>query len=206
VRAVLPAIGDPAAAADAVSARDRFRTFLSEHVTTAHALRYYVDEALPQFADDPQVRLAMEELVDHAGRLLGFEVARDDEWTWSVWRSPGKARLIVRVDRAAGAAASLGQFARQRDIVALAEGDSPLEHMTGLTVVCGELQRRLLEDAVVVRRAADHMRLVTIDALMRLVTRARAGHASHADAATILRPASALVDPLIALFESPSRP
>ena len=204
MKAVLPAIGDPAAAADDAGARDRFRTFLSTHVTTAHALRYYIDEALPAFSDDSQVRLAVEELVDHAGRLLGFSVARDDEWTWSVWRSPGKARLIVRVDTAAGAAAGLGQFARQRDIVALAEGDSPLERPTGLIVVCGELQPRLLEDAVVVRRAADHMRLVTIDALVTLVTRTRAGGASHVDAATILRPASAFVDPLVALFDARS--
>jgi hypothetical protein len=202
VKAVLPAIGDPAAAAGDVGARDRFRAFLSDHVTTAHALRYYIDEALPHFSENAQVRLAIEELVDHAGRLLRFSVVRDDEWTWSVWRSPGLVRMIVRVDTAAGAAAGLAQFARHRDIVGLAEGDSPRERISGLTVVCGELQPRALEDAVVVRRAADHMRLITIDALVRLVTRARAGHASHADAATILRPASAFVDPLVGLFDS----
>jgi hypothetical protein len=201
VKSVVPALDETASAADDVGARDRFRAFLSAHATTAHALRYYIDEALPAFSDDSQVRLAIEELVDHAGRLLGFSVAREKEWTWSVWRSPGKARLIVRVDTAAGAAAGLGQFARQRDIVALAEGDSPLERPTGLIVVCGELQPRLLEDAVVVRRAADYMRLVTIDALVTLVTRARAGNASHADAATILRPAGAFVDSLVGLFD-----
>jgi hypothetical protein len=203
VKGLLPAPDFPAASGDGPTAtpRHRFRTFLSDHVTTAHALEFYVEQALPRFAHDGQVRLAVEELVDHAGRLLGFTVARDDDWEWSVWRSPGLARFVVNVETPAGAAAGLGQFARQRDIVTLSDGESAAEPTTGVTVVCGEGHQRLIEDAVVVRRAADHVRLITTGALIRLVTRARSGRASHADALTIFRPAGAFADALVSLFD-----
>lgn len=184
-----------------VPPRRRFRAFLIERVTTAHGLQFYMDQAVPQFTQGAEVRLAVEELVDHAGRMLGFSVERDEGREWSVWTSPATARLIVGVETAAEAAAGIGQFTRRRDEAATPESYTPAEPMTGLTVVCGGGNRRLLEDAVVVRRAADQVRLITIDALIRLVAHARSGRASHAQALTILRPPGAFADPLVPLLD-----
>jgi hypothetical protein len=53
-------------------ARDRFRAYLKEAVTSAAALREHIDSALA--AGDEQHRRALQDLVNHGGRLIGFDV------------------------------------------------------------------------------------------------------------------------------------
>ena len=56
--------------------RERFRRYLQEHVTQAGQVRDYVEECLRQ--PGPQYSRALQDLVNHTGRLLGYAVTRTD--------------------------------------------------------------------------------------------------------------------------------
>ena len=89
------------AAAGTESPRAFFRRFLAERVLRGSDLNWYFDQALPHFGESDEVRLAVEEIVDRLARLVGFDVAREDEASHAVWTSPGGHQMLVWVlDRA----------------------------------------------------------------------------------------------------------
>ncbi len=80
------------------SPRDRFRRVLHDRAGCTDDVVWYLDQARPTFATDPQVRLAVEELVDHLGRFLQFLPERDEHLGCSIWSSPTAARLAIVVE------------------------------------------------------------------------------------------------------------
>jgi hypothetical protein len=54
------------------SAAARFRTYLQEHVQSVSDVRAYTDAALRTKGD--QYNKALQDIINHIGRLLGFEV------------------------------------------------------------------------------------------------------------------------------------
>ena len=182
------------------SPRDRFRRLLRDRAGCTDDVVWYLDQAIPTFATDPQVRLAVEELVDHLGRFLQFSPERDEHLGCSTWTSTTGARLAVVVEDPVVARTRLPQFARLRDGV-LTSGTIHLESQVSvLCVVCGEDPRGSLEEALTIRRASDQLRLVTLGGLVTLARLVESGQVTHLAAVQILRPARALADPLIALL------
>lgn len=85
------------------TARERFRGFLKEHVLDVERLRDFIQECL-RSAGDQQYSRAFQDLVNHAGRLLGFEVTfgRYHGASGSVgfdghWGSPTGFHFVVEV-------------------------------------------------------------------------------------------------------------
>ena len=62
-----------------------------------------------------------------------------------------------------------------------------------------EFNRRLLDDTVALRRASDHVRLVTVDSLRVLVSLVESRVVTEDGARLLLAPAGAFADPMIAL-------
>jgi len=182
------------------SPRDRFRRVLHDRAGCTDDVVWYLDQARPTFATDPQVRLAVEELVDHLGRFLQFLPERDEHLGCSIWSSPTAARLAIVVEEPSVARTRLPQFARLRDGI-LTSGTIHLEAQASvLCVICGEDTRGSLEEALTVRRASDQLRLVTLGGLVTLARLVESGQVTHLAAVQILRPARALADPLISLL------
>ena len=72
--------------------------------------------------------------------------------------------------------------------------------MSCLLVICGAASPRGLGEAMVLRRAGNHQRFTTVDALRELADIHERGDASHETVLAVLKPASAFADPLVALL------
>lgn len=185
------------------SPREYFRRHLRLHTYSPDDLVWYLDQAVPRFSGSDEVRLAVEELVDRLGGMLGFAADRGSRDEHAVWRSPTGAQLIVWVVDGERAVARVGSGAHVRErLLAL----TPALHdrkLTCLYVICGPSHERRLNDAVDLRRAWQHARLVTVDALVALGRHVAAGEVTHEQAAALLRPESALADGAIARLGPP---
>ena len=188
------------AAAGTESPRAYFRRFLAERVLRGSDLNWYFDQALPHFGESDEVRLAVEEIVDRLARLVGFEVAREDGASHAVWTSPGGHQMLVWVLDRATAVAGLGQATRARDARLASEHVTPWTDVSCLLVICGAASPRGLSEAMVLRRAGDHQRFTTVDALRELADIHERGDAPHETVLAVLKPASAFADPLVALL------
>jgi hypothetical protein len=81
-------------------ARDRFRSHLAKSVTTPGALRDYIETCLR--TPSPQHARALQDLVNHCGRLLGFQVefgryqgVSNETGHDGLWKSPSTGFAIV---------------------------------------------------------------------------------------------------------------
>lgn len=187
------------AAAGIESPRAYFRRHLAEHVSRSSDLHWYFDQALPHFGESDEVRLAVEEIVNRLARLVGFEVAHDDEASHAVWTSPGGHQMLVWVLDRSSAVAGIGHATRARDARLASEHVTPWTEVSCLLVICGAASPRGLSEAIVLRRAGDHQRFTTLDALRELAELHERG-VSHETVLAVLKPASALADPLVALL------
>ena len=112
------------------SPREWFRGYLKRHTIGTADLTWYFVQSVPRFGSDPEVRLAVEELVDQLGRILGFDAVRDEDADRAVWTSPaggiwwsgcstprplGTARTDLTCARR-GAGIRAGAFRRSREL------------------------------------------------------------------------------------------
>ena len=176
-----------------------FRRHLRERTARSADLTWYLGEAVPRIAGSDEVRLAVEELVDRLGTFLGFTPARDGDADHAVWSSADGSRLVVWVVEASRAVGRVGAGLHTRDRLL---GSMPIpeeDRLTCLYVVCGAVNERRIDEAVALRRASRHTRLVTIDALMAACALLERGALAHEDVLALLRPPSALADAGVAL-------
>lgn len=182
-----------------------FRKHLQQQTASAVDLAWFFDQSIPKFAGSAEVRLAVEELIDRLGFFLGLTTTREDgsDSGHSLWRSADGACLVAVAVDPTRAVASVSDGLHTRDRLLATVDVATEDQLTCLHVVCGTANERLLNDAVHLRRATRHLRFITVDALMRLASLVEAGHVSSAQAVALLRPPSALVDPLVALLSPP---
>ncbi len=183
------------------AARARLRGVLTDRVGGVDDLVWYLDRALPDFDGNPEARLATEELVDHLGRMLGFDAGHDELLACSVWASPGGARLAVVVERPHRARTRIGPLARALDALLASLPVASSREVSALCVLCGDGDPAEAEATVTVRRAMDRCRLTTLPALVALARLVESHRLAHEDAGLVLRPARPLNDPLIQLLE-----
>jgi hypothetical protein len=198
-------IGDrwraPAAAATGSSDRHepriRFRHHLRSGAVDLTQMREHLARAVPQLTTDPEARVAVEELVSHAGSLLGFSTARDPSDDADVWTSATGVSLMVGVAHGAEMPAALVALSHARERVLVSTGTAARK-VSVLCVVCGsQVDWRRLEDAVALRRALHDIRLVSVDALLTLVGLRGDRVLAHTDAVALLRPADSRADAMI---------
>jgi len=187
------------------SPRQYFRRHLQCHTSSAADLAWYLDQSVPRFAGSAEVKLAVEEVVDRLGDFLGFSTSRTDDDEYSVWASPTGQHLIVWTMDATRVVARVGAGAHTRDRLLASIAVDSDERLTCLYVLCGAVNERLLNEAVGLRRASGHVRLLTIDALSALTGLAESLTLTHDQVVSVLRPASALADTTVALLQLPPK-
>jgi hypothetical protein len=197
-------VGDGAAPAALESPRQYFRRHLQRQTSAAADLTWYLDRSVPQFAGSAEVRLAVEEIVDRLGEFLGFSTTRGEQDDHGVWRSAGGHVLLVRVLDAAGLVAAIGAGLHARDRALASPGVERADAVSCLLVVCGQADERRVNEAVALRRASLHARIIGIGALTDLAGRAEAAQLGHEQIVTLLRPASALADAMMGVLAGPA--
>jgi hypothetical protein len=178
--------------------RQYFRRHLHQQTASAGDLVWYLDQSVPRFGTSDEVRLAVEELVDRLGEFAGFNTSRADDAGHGLWASPRGQRLIVWVEEAGRAVALVGSGTHTRTRLLGTTAVEREDQLTCLYVLVGTLDERLLNEAVALRRAGRHVRLISVPALLDLSRAAGAGLRTHDDVLAALRPPSALADDLVA--------
>jgi len=185
--------------------RQFFRRHLLRHTATAADLAWYLEQSVPRFSGSPEVRLAVEELVDRLGDFLGFTTRRNDGDDFSRWASPSGHHLAVWTNDEAHCVGTIAAGSRARDRLLASLVVPSSELLSCLFVVCGDVNERRINDGASLRRATDHARVITIDALARLASRAEPASITHEEAVAVLKPASVVADGIVSLLSTPRR-
>lgn len=182
---------------DSPSSRARVRRHLAVEEAGLRLIREHLGRAVPQMESEPDARAAVEEILSQLGSRLGFQARRDAAEDVDVWTSPSGAAVVVRAAGAGEVTDQIRILSRARDRLLVARGLAARK-VTALAVVCGSLVNwRQVEEAGVVRRTQDHVRLIALDALVSLVEARANGGLAHTDALLLLRPQSVRADALV---------
>jgi len=186
--------------------RDRFRNFLSTSVTSVGTVRDYVETCLGQKGD--QYNRALQDLVNHAGALMGFDVefGRYSGVTNQVghdglWRT-GDFSIVIEVKTsdafAIQTATLLGYINKLIDERRIDHVDRAM----GLYVF-GKPERGIsqLEAAISHGGHAHHLRIATVDDILTLAELVQQNLLSLEEALTLLRPTGVRVGATVQILQ-----
>ncbi len=186
--------------------RERFRRFLRENVREVGMLRDYVEECLR--TSGPQYNRALQDLVNHLGTFLGFEVtfgryqgvpgqAGHD----GLWVSPTGHHIVVEVKTTEAYAIKTATLVGYVDAL-ISEGKIPnWDHALGLYVVGRpDPEVRQLENAIIAEKRTHQLRIISAESLLSLAEMMDTYEVRHEDILSVLRPSGPTVDTLVDLM------
>jgi hypothetical protein len=176
---ILTLVGRLDDAAGLDTPRERFRRFLSEHVTTVESLRDLLQQSHERLGT--QYARARQDLVLSIGRFLGFDVTfgsydfhRGPARLSGHWRSRHAAHFAIDICSEQSEDADLEGFARTVATLDAAAGLDSDEHWIGfcLTTPFFAARSRLAEIA---RRCQPEVRVAAVESLLWLAEMCEAG-------------------------------
>ena len=203
---LLKLVGTLTDSTDPSSASARFREYLRTDVSSISELRAYVETALSSTGD--QYNKALQDLINHAGYLLGFDVVFGRYRGVSgqigfdgLWRSPTQRSLVVEVKTTdvytVKTSTLLGYI---NDLVSEGELQVP-DQATGLYVYGRfDAATSQLEKAIIAEKRSERLRVLSADALMKLVELQQQYELDHETVFQLLLPPPVRVDPIIDLL------
>lgn len=189
------------------TARERFRRHLKDRVTGAGQVRDYVEECLRNSGD--QYNRALQDLVNHVGRLLEFEVefgryrgVRGDEIGFDGhWVASDDYHLVVETK-------TTQEFAIRTDTLLsyinglISQERIPSEEDALGLYVLGRPDNtiRQLENSILAENRTSQLRIISADSLISLAELMSEYDVSHSDVLALLRPSGPRIDPLAELM------
>ena len=140
---------------------------------------------------------AVDTMLERICRSLGCVSLGQPDVGCSLWSSPHGIHLAVVFEEAT-AIQRVGEGGRLRDVLLARLEVRSRDDLTCLLVVPDARNWRALERAVVVRRAAEHLRVVTTGALTALAELVHSGALTDRQALQVLRPSSPFADAVVA--------
>lgn len=191
---------------DKGSANERFRNYLRSNIVHSVDARAYIEAALTHSGD--QYNKALQDLINHLGHLLGFEVAfgryrgvKNQIGFDGLWQSPTGWSVIVetkttdvytvRTDTLLGYINTL-----------VSEHRIPSRDKAIGLYVYGRFDRHTsqLENAISVENRRDQLRVVSVPALLSLLGLKEDYGLSHESILGLLQPAPIRIDPTVDLI------
>jgi hypothetical protein len=199
---VLDLVGTLDDAAGENPSRERFRNYLTRSAQTIGAVRDYVETCLR--TSGPQYHRALQDLVNHTARLIGFEV--DFGWYQGVqgaigydgiWRS-GDLAIVVEVKTTDVYAVRTATLLNYIDELISDHRVADWDHALGLYVV-GRAEAALtqLENAILAERRTQQLRVITVDSLLSIAELVQDERISQDEAVVLLKPTSPFVDDVV---------
>jgi len=186
--------------------KERFRRFLSGNLTSVGAVRDYIEECLRH--SDDQYNRALQDLVNHLGRLLDFDVVFGryrgvqgdigfDGW----WKSPTGFHIVVEVKTTDAYTIKTSTLLGYTDNLISAQKIPDWDHALGLYVV-GRSDAGLsqLENSIIAEKRTHQLRIITVDKLLTLAELLTDYEMGHEAVLTVLQPSRPTVDPPIDLM------
>jgi len=203
---VLELVGDLDDAPGEKTPRERFRRFLSQNLTSVGAVRDYVEECLRSSGE--QYNRALQDLVNHLGRLLGFDVTfgrykgvQGEIGFDGVWKSPSGLYIVVEVKTTDVYAIKTATLLGYIDRLISEQKIPDWDHALGLYVVGrSDAELKQLENSIIAEKRTHQLRVITVDKLLTLAELLADYEMEHEAVLTVLRPTGPIVDSLIELM------
>ncbi len=188
------------------NASERFRKYLRGSIQKVEELRAYIDEALSQTGE--QFNKALQDLINHAGQLLGFEVTygryrgvRGENGFDGLWRSPTGWSIVVETKttdaytiKTATLLGYINSLISERQIK---DKDKAL----GLYVYGRyDTQTSQLENAIVAEKRSNDLRVIGVEALLNLLELKQKYNLSHEVVLRLFLPAPVRIDSMVNLI------
>lgn len=186
--------------------RERFRHFLKENVKEIGQVRDYVEECLRISGD--QYNRALQDLVNHIGGFLGFEVTfgryhgiPGQIGFDGLWKSPSVFNIVVEVKTTEAYAIKTATLLGYINELISKRRIPPSPNTLGLYVVGRpDPEIRQLENAILAERRTDRLRLISVDSLLSMAEMMNEYDVNHEDILAVLRPSRPSVDPIVDLM------
>jgi hypothetical protein len=186
--------------------RERFRAFLKNNVQEIGQIRDYIEECLRLTGD--QYNRALQDLVNHLGILLGFDVkfgryhgVRGAIGFDGHWKSPSGAHIVVEVKTTEAYTIKTSTLVGYVDEL-ISEKEVPnWDNALGLYVV-GKPDPEIsqLENAIVAEKRMKELRIISVESLLSLAEMMDEYEVDHEDILAILLPSGPRVDPVVELM------
>lgn len=187
--------------------RDRFRRYLDARITETGRIRDYVEECLRKKGD--QYNKALQDLVNHLGSLLGFEVefgryrgVQNEIGFDGLWKSPsGETQIVVEVKTTETYTIKTSTILGYIDDLVSEKKIPDRDHALGLYVIGRpDPEVKQLEHAIVAEKHTDSLRIISVESLLSLTEMMSDYDVTHKDILSVLRPSRPPIDPLVDLM------
>lgn len=186
--------------------RERFRRFLRDNVRNVAQVRDYVEECLRNSGD--QYNRALQDLVNHLGSFLGFEVTfgryhgmHGEIGFDGYWRSELGAHIVVEVKTTEVYAIKTSALVGYVDSLISDQVIPSWDHTLGLYVIGRpDPDLRQLENAIVAERRTHQLRIISVESLLSLAEMLTEYDMNHADVLAVLQPSGPRIDPVVDLM------
>ena len=188
------------------NASERFRKYIQGNIHKVEELRAYVEEALSQSGD--QFNKALQDLINHIGQLLGFEVTygryrgvRGENGFDGLWRSPTGWSVVVETKTTDAYTIKTTTLLGYINSL-ISEGRiNDIDKVLGLYIYGRyDIQANQLENTIIAEKRRDSLRVVGIDALLNLLELKQKHNLSHEIILSLFLPAPVRVDSMINLI------
>ena len=206
---LLELVGSLSDSTELGSASERFRNYLSSNVTSAKDVRAYIETALEQVGD--QYNKALQDLINHLGQLLGFEVTfgrykgvRGQVGYDGLWKSSINGwSIVVEVKTTdvynVRTATLLGYINALVSENLLKNPDLTL----GLYVYGRfDSHTNQMENAIIVENRRERLRVVSVPALIDLLELVQKYGLDHETVLNLLLPFPVRIDPIVNLIRN----
>jgi hypothetical protein len=188
------------------TARERFRRFLKSNVNEVGQVRDYVEGCLRKSGD--QYNRALQDLVNFAGQLLGFDVTfgryrgvQGQIGFDGYWKSPAKFHIVVEVKTTEAYAVKTATLLGYLDELISEKRIPDPDSAIGLYVVGKpDPEVRHLENAILGEKRIHQLRIISVDSLLSLAEMKSEFDVSHEDVLAILRPSGPTIDSVVDLM------
>jgi hypothetical protein len=186
--------------------RDRFRALLKSKLTEPGQVRDHVQQCLRGSGD--QYSRALQDLVNHIGELLGFEVefgryhgVQGQIGFDGLWKSKSGFHIIVEVKTTEAYAVKTATLVGYIDALISDKRIPDWGNALGLYVIGRpDPEARHLETAIIGEKNIGRLRIISIESLVSLAEMMSVYDVRHEDILAILRPSTPLVDPVVSII------
>lgn len=186
--------------------RERFRRYLGKNLLAPGQVRDFVEESLRNAGD--QNNRALQDLVNHIGKFLGFEVifgryqgTRGEIGFDGHWKSPTGFYIVVEVKTTEVYAVKTATLIDYVNQLISAKEIPSWEQAIGLYVIGRpDPELRQLENAIVAEKRSDQLRVISVDSLLSLAEMMTEYDVRHDDILAIIKPSGSTIDPVVALM------
>jgi hypothetical protein len=183
--------------------RERFRRFLHESIRDIGQVRDYVEDCLRYTG--PQYNRALQDLVNHIGHFLEFEVTYGRYQGVSgqigfdgLWKSSTGVRVVVEVKTSEAYAIKTNTLVGYiNDLVSEQEIPSQDEALGLYVLGRPDPELRQLQNSIVAEKRTDQLRMISVESLLTLAELMNEYDVGHEDVLAVIRPSGPSIDSIV---------